>query len=98
MPTIKFSHAYPKLWGQATAVLIAIKDVYGERLPRELIEYDTKTVSGEYYKLPKGRLIQLIFYGDKGIPFCTIRRFTPQKLEYYKGLLKQEFEIIITGE
>lgn len=38
-----------------------------------MLEYDTKTVDGDYYNLRNGKYIQLVFIGNKGIPFCTIR-------------------------
>ena len=42
-----------------------------------------------HYPLPKsGELIQLVFLGDKGIPFCTLRSTYSKmgnKIEYYKS-------------
>jgi len=47
-----------------------------------------------YYHLPnKGQLIQLTFIGNKNIPFCTLRRFTPAKLRYYTDMLYRIFTI-----
>ena len=49
-----------------------------------------------YYILPKeGKLIQLIFLGDKNIPFCTLRKATKEKYEYYKNNLRNMFEIVV---
>jgi len=92
---ISFSHNYPKLWGQNTARLIYVCVINRKSLPPELIEYDTKTEKGTHYELPNGKLIQLVFLGNKGIPFCTLRRFTETKLEYYKDLLGEVFEVKI---
>jgi len=96
MNQIKFSHNYPKLWNQQLAVLESVKKlVAGSTLHPDLIEYDTKTSGGKYYKLPQtGFLIQLIFWGNKGIPFCTLRRHTPRKEEYYRSKIGQRFELI----
>ena len=58
-----------------------------------LIEYDTKNSKGEYYKLPKGTLLQLIFIGDNDIPFCTLRKYTPKKYDYYIGSIGNIFAI-----
>lgn len=56
----------------------------------------TQTVIGEgRYELPKGNLIHLTFLGDKMIPFCTIRRWTPEKLEYYKKNIGNIFMVVI---
>jgi hypothetical protein len=119
MNQIPFSHSYPKLWGQITAELIAIrllpaKDVQNNP---DLLEYDTKYIDKrdytgfeykevlekverfDYYQLPKsGNLIQLVFLGNKGIPFCTLRPEYSKmgnKLEYYKSKIGQEFEIVV---
>lgn len=96
MNKIKFSHDYPKLWGQETAYLINVRIIESEYITKSLIEYDTKNSKGEYYKLPKGRLIQLTFMGNESIPFCTIRRYTPEKLLYYLDLINTTFKIEIS--
>jgi len=57
-----------------------------------------------HYPLPKGELIQLIFVGDKGIPFCTIRtryrydRGKNQKVDkcdYYSPLIGEWFDVVV---
>jgi hypothetical protein len=113
MMQIKFSHNYPKIWGQKRAQLITVRllDCQGVAINKVLLEYDTywnnewgcawlqelelERPDG-YYELPKtGKLIQLVFLGDRDIPFCTLRRFTPEKFEYYRNLARQVFEVII---
>jgi len=96
MNTIKFSHPYAKLWGQNTARLIWVEvfepgEELGEMSIHDLLEYDTKIAPGEYYELPAGDLIQLVFIGSKRIPFCTLRRYTKEKYEYYKSKIDQDF-------
>jgi len=87
-----------KLWGQNKATLINLGILYAETLPKDLIEYDTKAKDGSYYKLPKkGRLLQLTFIGNKGIPFCTLRRYTPEKQMYYARLCNKVFEVEVDG-
>ncbi len=98
MATIKFSHDYPKLWGQNKAELIEVVIIsQNEILDKDLIEYDTKNSKGDYYQLPNDDLIQLVFVGNKRIPFCTLRRFTREKYNYYKNLIGELFEIKITS-
>ena len=96
MHKLTFSHDYPKLWGQKTARLIAIQPmtVQGGLNPT-LKEYDTKTVDGEYYPLSDGEYLHLIFVGEFGIPFCTIRRQTLQKVMYYHSKIGEWFDIEI---
>lgn len=96
---IKFSHPYPKLWGQKQATLLDVRIIHSQKLSNDLVEYDTKISLGKYYKLPKdGFLIQLIFLGDKQIPFCTLRKYDQAKLAFYKGLRGQSFEVKMTEE
>lgn len=106
---IKFSHDYPKLHGQITAELLAVRPIRIDRnTPDELLEYDTtyyekpfKDETSLYaekrrFPLPTGDYIQLIFLGNLRIPFCTIRKaWPPQKVDYYKALIGRHFEIHI---
>lgn len=104
--TIKFSHNYPKLHSQPQAELLAVRVLQAETmiLNGELIEYDTiyydlESGSRQYYPLPKtGQLIQLIFLGNRSIPFCTIRRHTPEKERYYHGAIGRVFDVVIEEE
>lgn len=83
------------------AKLIAIEDInIDENTNKDLIEYDTKADDGSYYELKKGKYIQLIFLGNKNIPFCTIRsgqssRKMGNKKEYYQAKIGETFNIVI---
>ena len=98
--TIKFSSDYPKLHGQTSAELLAVKPIRIDNdTPKELIEYDTKKSDGTYYNLKTGNYIQLIFLGNLGIPFCTIRskinRYAEDKEAYYSQFVGENFRIEI---
>jgi hypothetical protein len=97
MNKIKFSSDYPKLWGQKSAILLNVLLIEKNEFPldKDLVEYDTKNCDGTYYPLPKNKYIQLVFLGNKRIPFCTIRRFTEEKYKYYFYNQKTDFEIVI---
>lgn len=112
MIEINFSHEYVKLNGQMKARLldVIILDAKAVQANVRLIEYDTKYITNlanggiepmkyDYYPLPKsGELIQLIFMGDAGIPFCTIRSKKGKygdKYEYYKPLIGEWFDIVV---
>jgi hypothetical protein len=99
MLKIKFSHNYPKLWNQKTAELLAVKQItIDENTPNELIEYDcryNKICHTAKYVLMHGHYLQLIFFGDKRIPFCTIRSYNPEKMKYYYESIGQDFEIVV---
>ncbi len=107
MKAIKFSHKYPKLHGQITAELLAVKPLRIDRnTPDLLLEYDTtyyeidkknKWIFNERrFPLPTGDYIQLIFLGNLRIPFCTIRKaYPPSKIDYYKSAIGETFAVVI---
>jgi hypothetical protein len=98
---IKFSGDYPKLHGQSRGRLLAVEYVvFGWDYPEggKLWEYDTKKSDGTYYPLKPGvPYLQLIFLGGDGIPFCTLRRDTPEKQEYYRSKVGEWFDIDTNG-
>lgn len=99
---INFSHNYPKLWEQTYGKLIYVARIDVGTLHNDLIEYDTKykipqQMTFGYYTLPKTDLIQLVFLGNKDIPFCTLRRFTEQKFKYYSNKINEIFDIVVEG-
>lgn len=100
MPNIKFSSDYHKLWGQTTAKLLAVETIdINRQTPDELLEYDTKKMDGTYYPLKSGKYLQLVFIGNKYIPFCTIRSaYPPEKERYYSSLIGQKFDIVIENK
>lgn len=96
---IKFSGDYPKLHGQTTAELLAVRPIrIDKHTPLSLLEYDTTRSDGTQYKLRTGDYVQLIFIGNYGIPFCTIRplksRWGSNKLNYYSKHIGDFFEIM----
>lgn len=96
MNAIKFSKEYPKLWKQEEAILMAVRVLDAEMINenKALLEYDTKADDGSYYELPKeGKMLQLVFIGNKDIPFCTIRRHTFGKEHYYQNLIGHTLKI-----
>lgn len=109
MSVIKFSHNYPKLHGQTSAELIAVRPIHIDKdTPEELLEYDTtyyemcqvylglRVNEKKRFPLPEGDYVQLIFLGNLHIPFCTIRKnYPPQKADYYTGKIGDIFEIRI---
>jgi len=95
MNKIKFSSDYHKLPFNSNgtqAVLIGISTANVKYLKQALpqfITYDTrKRCKGtEYYNLDFEQAIILTFiHINSGLPFTTIRRYTKEKYDYYKGL------------
>lgn len=95
MNTIKFSGDYPKLHGQTSAELLAVRHIrISKDTPPELLTYDTTKADGTRYELKPGNYLQLIFIGNFGIPFCTIRSaWRESKILYYFGCIGQTFRI-----
>ena len=100
MKEIKFNDNYPKLHGQTAATLIAVSRIkIDTEKDKELLEYDTKKSDGTYYEIKDGLYIQLVFLGDKAIPFCTLRSALPaHKVEQYKAQIGKPFKIVIEKE
>lgn len=91
MNKIKFSHDYFKLYGQREACLVACVEIQAENITKALRYYDA-AYDGGLYPLPEsGKMIHLVFVGELGIPFSTIRRYTESKFTYYRALLGQKF-------
>jgi len=102
MNKIKFTHNYEKLWKQTSGKLVYIRTREAKTVQKNtsLIEYDTTYSDSNgnrlHYELPKkGKLIQLVFMGNLGIPFCTLRKYTPEKFEYYRSKFGENFKIVI---
>lgn len=101
MKEIKFSYNYDKLGDLrhfSIAILLQVFKTHYNELSRFLIEDDTSYFDqGKMgnYPLPKTDLILLIFRGYNGKMFTTIRRYTPQKWEYYKNSEGEDFKVIV---
>ena len=77
------------------AKLLEAIQVRLEDLSPAFLAYDTD--NGKY-KLPiRGLYIMLIFEKKNSNIFTTIRRFTPQKYEYYQSKRGEKFKIEIEG-
>ena len=98
---IKFSHNYFKLHNQTKAELIDIKRIAIDKdTPPELLDYDT-TYDGGRYELKNGDYVMLVFLGNLGIPFTTIRSANGRygdKCIYYQAHIGELFDIIIKEE
>jgi len=99
MKTIKFDGDYEKLHGQTHGKLVYIDIVrIDPATSDELIDYDTCRIDGTFYDLKYGSYLQLVFVGNKGIPFSTFRKYNAENEErYVRDTLKYEefkFEVI----
>lgn len=101
MHKIKFSHVYDKLLihpYNTHAKQIRLLDVLPirlENLSRAFLRYDTD--NGKY-ELPKtGEYMLLLFEKGNSI-MPTIRRYKPEKWNYYRGAIGEMFEVIITNK
>jgi hypothetical protein len=100
-PKIKFSHEYIKfphrIRGRTTYIIgISVSSIAD--LPECFLKYDTETKCGGYYDLKgldKVILVSLFTASLWGMVWTTIRRWTPEKEKYYRGLIGQEVEIVV---
>ena len=95
MPEIKFSHNYPKLRGQQTAFLLHVETTQTAKLDPLMVELDTVYGDNEHYPLPNGTVIVLTFYGNKRIPFTTIRPYGYKKVIWYESMVGKLFDIVV---
>jgi hypothetical protein len=99
---IKFSHHYYKTFKQNRAVLLAVVLKERKELSEDFIDYDTRYYVSEgqpslddFYPLPAGKYMVLVFIGEILIPFTTVRRWTPEKEKYYRSGIGKTFGIEI---
>ena len=96
MKTIKFKHRYTKAPYLYKAILLQIFKIHYKDLSKVFISYDTEIFGTlEFYKLPKTDLLVLFFISKGEDAFTTIRRWTPEKFDYYSKLVGQEVKIEI---
>jgi len=102
MNKIKFSHTYTKMpFDIENTKILEVFITELKNLSPEFIEYDTQIEGkGGNYPLPKGKLIVLLLSSlqDDSMAWqqwTTIRRWTPDKEKYYRGIRGQRVEIVI---
>lgn len=95
MIRIKFSHVYKKMPDSLAHTYL--KDLavihYNDLTPEEIKE-DTETVDCQFYQLPKTKLIWLKLWTE-GKEWGTIRRWTPEKFDYYSSHVGEEVRIVV---
>jgi hypothetical protein len=89
---IKFSHRYPKLYNQKSALLLAVELRGLSDFTEKFIEYDT-AFDGGHYPLPPAQYMVLVFLGNEMIPFTTVRRWTEEKFRYYHSNIGKVYDI-----
>lgn len=87
MPAIKFSHRYHKMPPDPDpSRLIEVLVANRATLHSAFVEYDTAIIGGGNYPLPSGKVLVLLLQAESGELWTTIRRWTPDKEQYYRGL------------
>ena len=106
---IQFSHNYSKLpfhWENTKALLLAVGRHKLKDLPGKFLDYDThyiyiiedETEDG-YYSLDKLKdVLVLCLAHEDGTLFSTIRRWTPDKSEYYHKAVGEWFRLLKTQD
>lgn len=96
MQAIKFSHVYSKMPRQPDpSLLLEVFVTDRDDLSDGFVEYDTRIHGGGEYPLPNGELLVLVLMTYDGILWTTVRRSTPDKKSYYRGLRGQHVNILM---
>ena len=114
MHLIGFSHHYTKIEGQTFGELIAVRTItpcVTDVLPNAPVYYDTEYIDDHgYFKnepINPQENLQLVFIGNKQIPFTTYREFikdySPYSIYHYNGipysdLIGENFAFKFKGE
>jgi hypothetical protein len=104
MQKIRFSHKYLKFpfdYNENNrAVLLSVRRVKLEKLPKDFIDVDTaysmdNGAETGYYQLPeKGDYLLLLLWANTGL-FTTLRSYNPAKQAYYEKLEGETLEVVI---
>ena len=88
MRKIKFSHEYMKMpEGFEQSALLEVLVADRSDLCPEFVEFDTAICDAGNYPLPRGKLLVLLLQTEETLElWTTIRRYTPEKERYYRGL------------
>jgi hypothetical protein len=62
------------------------------------VEYDTAIIGGGNYPLPSGKVLVLLLQAESGEVWTTIRRWTPDKEQYYRGLRGMRLAVVVACE
>ena len=90
---VMFNHDYSKLHGQRSGFLCYATIFHvGEKFPEEAYQYDT---DGEWEFKPNTDYIQLVFLGDKEIPFTTYRNDNPDNRDKYFNHIGEVFQFVV---
>ena len=98
--TIKFSYPFSKLFYNNSLIdcarLMQMVQIDLSDISQELLDYDTDFGK---YKLPKkGAYLMLLFKHPSGALFTTLRRETPEKLDYYRRSVGFMFDLDVNHD
>lgn len=100
-PYVKFTAPFVKIRRQTKAKLVCVSVVDSDALHPDFIEYDSlfyndrlqpRHMSMDFLS---GKLLHLIFLGNKLIPFATVRPHTPSREKFYRSLLGKNVDVKI---
>lgn len=102
---LRLDHAYLKLHGQSQGRLVALQRIRLTREDEELKIYDGEHFTGVHLedeiavdKEKNGDFIQMVFIGEKGIPFSVFREYRKWKWDSFRDRIGMEFEFEIKKE
>ena len=92
---LRLDRDYEKLRGQRNAILVAMVRLHVNPNDHDLKRYDGEWRDEEGNLLCEdeidGVFIQLIFVGEKGIPFSVLRKYRKTGWDFYNERIGSEF-------
>jgi hypothetical protein len=87
---------YFKVKRQQMATLLTVREFVLDELNKTYMSYECNSEEVLGCELPAGKYAQLIFVGDKGIPFSHLVDIG--KLGFYKALVGEVFDIVTPSD
>lgn len=92
----------PELSETRRTIIAGLYTTTSEELPLLFKDYDTvywENSLAHHYDLPKGKVIVIVLFSTNELDYShiwtTIRRWTPRKEIYYRGLVGHDVDILI---
>lgn len=98
MTDVKIDYNYRQLHGQTKGYLLACKAIERSGMDDEFIAATRALDAASTHTLPDGTYIQLVFYGNKRIPFSILLPYTTQDFNFYHDHRHEVFDIVIANQ
>jgi hypothetical protein len=100
-PYVKFTAPFVKIRRQTKAKLIFISVIDADSLHPDFVEYDSLFYNHKFQPrhmsldFLSGKILLLVFLGNKMIPFATVRPYTESREKFYRSILGKTVDVRI---